>query len=1515
MPDTNPQQTLDTHASELQLSRFESAWIVWRGGDPMPDWRQHLPADDEPCNSTLIFDLLQIDIEYRIRAGKPALLAERYFEHPRLQHEDARLEDARQVELIQGEYLERLRNGDQPRRAEYEAVFPHHLEALREMKPRSRCPRCHKILVLQETFQSLLCPDCGCESSLLAAAPPFVADTTSQVALDFRGYQLIETLGKGGMGEVFRCCDPALGRDLAIKVMKTSLRGDPEVERRLFREARVTGSLQHPGIVPVHNLGRLADGRLHYTMRLVRGQTFADILKDEAGKPERLPYLLTIFEKICQAVAYAHSKRVIHRDLKPHNVMVGRFGEVQVMDWGLAKVLTPEEPAVTPEETLDATGTRIFTESAELPVDLTRTGSGMGTLSYMPPEQARGKWGKVDERADVFALGSILCEMLTGQPAYIGTSNELLDRVERGDVAEALERLEQCGADAPLSALCRECLSPRREDRPRDAEAVAKRVAEYREEVQERLRHAELERVAAETRAREEQARALVEQERTREALARAKAERRAKRNLLFLTAAAFVLLVGGGGSAWWMQQVRAASQARQNQADREALAGLERAREHLEKGWGSHDLKKLEDARTEAERAAAISQNAGASDSVEQQVAEFQEDVQKRLERAKKNETLLRDFLDIAMPHETKTYKADESGLMMVLAEPSMEEQYAASFRRRWPDIDVDRQEASTVAMRLKEEPAGVVEEVIAGLDGWMMERRRQRSSQADWRRLLGVVQLVDHTEQRQKLRTLLIGAEPPSAVSVAGLLAGSPPWPVLWELGRGNTWRRLRQLRAEMTAATEPVLTVMLLARTSSEVGDMAGAEEVLRQALARLPNQVALLDALGKVQERQGRLAEAIGCYRAARAMHPALGIALGNALTRAGRAAEGEAVLRDLVRQQPGNPEMLIQLGYVLTEQGKHGEAEEACRKAIALNSDNASAYVILGIALNKQGRPAEGEAACRRAIALDPGFARAYGNLSVSLNEQKKFAESEQACRKALALQPDQAWPYNDLGSALALQGKFAEAEAALRKAIALQSDFAWAYMNLGMALGEQTKYAEAEAAFRKTIDLKPDFAEAYCNLGSALNDQGKFTEAEAACRKAIALKPDFAHAYNNLGAALNEQERSAEAETACRKAIALNPLNPHAHANLGKALTRQGKAVEAEAFCRKAIALKPDFGYAYRNLGYSLLEQGKLAEAEDPCRKAIALNPKDVAAYIDLSIALGNQGKFAEAEIYCRKAITVNPDFADAYHNLGAALNGQGKFKEAEEAYRKALSLKPDLALAHIGLGFALRVEGRFAESLAAFRHGHELGSKQPRWHSPSAQWVHSAEHMVELEKQLPAILRGEASPANAEDANILGWMCQQPYQKRYAASARLYAAAFTGDPTFAADLNAQHRYNAACSAALASARQGKDARSLPDRVVAMFRRWALDWLRDDLKSYTQLAERNNPDVNKMIQQRLAHCRRDPDLASVREPESLERLPDDERAAWQTLWRDVAELAKRAAKTDETNAVQKKSGP
>jgi hypothetical protein len=264
------------------------------------------------------------------------------------------------------------------------------------------------------------------------------------------------------------------------------------------------------------------------------------------------------------------------------------------------------------------------------------------------------------------------------------------------------------------------------------------------------------------------------------------------------------------------------------------------------------------------------------------------------------------------------------------------------------------------------------------------------------------------------------------------------------------------------------------------------------------------------------------------------------------------------------------------------------------------------------------------------------------------------------------------------------------------------------------------------------------------------------------------------------------------------------------------------------------------------------------------------------------------------------KAIEIDPMLAPTHYNLGIVLGAKHDLDGAIACYKKALELDPKYAEAHCNLGQMLRQQGRFAEAVASLRRGHELGAKRPDWRYPSAQWLRDAEYLAALADKLPAVLQGEASPANSGEAVTLASMCQQ-YKKLHVAAARLYADAFATELKLAADPNALHRYNAARSAALAAAGQGEDARLLPDKVAAMFRRWALGWLRDDLTNYAKLAEQNNPQTKQTLQQRLAHWRHDPALASVRAEAALARVGDPERAAWQALWRDVDELAKRVA--------------
>ncbi len=344
-------------------------------------------------------------------------------------------------------------------------------------------------------------------ASSIGDAPADVPDQPLPGQLGDR-YRVFYEIARGGMGAVFAAQDVRLRRPVAVKVMLGCHLHHASVRNRFVEEARITGQLQHPGVPPVHDLGELPDGRPFLVMKLIKGRTLAELLKERPDPRHDLPRFLEVFEKIAQTVAYAHSKGVIHRDLKPANVMVGAFGEVQVMDWGLAKVLDGSADEGPPPD--DARPLSVI-ETDRDPGMHTQAGSVMGTLAYMPPEQARGEVERVGRPADVFALGAILCEVLTGRPAYTGTATEVRAKATLGQVDEALARLDACGADPELAALAKQCLSAEPAGRPADADEVARAVEAFRVGVEERARRAEVERAAAEARAVEQRKRRVVQ--------------------------------------------------------------------------------------------------------------------------------------------------------------------------------------------------------------------------------------------------------------------------------------------------------------------------------------------------------------------------------------------------------------------------------------------------------------------------------------------------------------------------------------------------------------------------------------------------------------------------------------------------------------------------------------------------------------------------------------------------------------------------------------------------------------------------------------------------------------------------------------------------------------------------------------------------------------------------------------------------------------------------------------------
>jgi hypothetical protein len=338
---------------------------------------------------------------------------------------------------------------------------------------------------------------------------------------------------------------------VAVKVLQDRFTPNSGTARRFGDEARIAAQLQHPGIPPVHDLGKLPDGRPFLAMKLIKGQTLDDLLSARSNLSAEHGRYLAVFEQICQALAYAHAHNVIHRDLKPANVMVGSFGEVQVMDWGLAKVLSSHT------DTADDQGmTRNLTEVGTLrdsDSEFTQDGSVLGTPAYMPPEQAVGAVGKVDERSDVFGLGGILAVILTGRPPFAANTAETTRiQAAQGNLDGCFERLDACGAEPELVALCKSCLSPKPVNRPSNAGAVAKAVAQLRQAADERARRAELDRVR-------------VEGEKLAAEL-KVKEQRKRRRVQNILAGAVTLFIVAGLAAGWWID--RQAERARRKEAD-----------------------------------------------------------------------------------------------------------------------------------------------------------------------------------------------------------------------------------------------------------------------------------------------------------------------------------------------------------------------------------------------------------------------------------------------------------------------------------------------------------------------------------------------------------------------------------------------------------------------------------------------------------------------------------------------------------------------------------------------------------------------------------------------------------------------------------------------------------------------------------------------------------------------------------------------------------------------------------
>jgi serine/threonine protein kinase len=273
---------------------------------------------------------------------------------------------------------------------------------------------------------------------------------------DFPHYELLERIATTATVEVYRARHRKTDREVAIKVLRPGF-ATPQAAERFFLGVRILACIHHPGIPSAFDLSELPDGRPFLAMALIRGPTLSTLLRERATPSSDLLRFLRVFEQASRIAGFAHSEGIVHRDIKPGNVMIGEHGEVQLISWSLAYTpgeLTQEVLAQHPNQ----------------------AGAVMGTPMYMPPEQARGELAT--ERSDVFGLGGILCHILTGgQPFRNSNVIDVIQTAAAGDLTDAFGRLDACGADPRLVSLCKQCLAPDPADRPADGIAVAELVA------------------------------------------------------------------------------------------------------------------------------------------------------------------------------------------------------------------------------------------------------------------------------------------------------------------------------------------------------------------------------------------------------------------------------------------------------------------------------------------------------------------------------------------------------------------------------------------------------------------------------------------------------------------------------------------------------------------------------------------------------------------------------------------------------------------------------------------------------------------------------------------------------------------------------------------------------------------------------------------------------------------------------------------------------------------------------
>lgn len=1225
-------------------------------------------------------------------------------------------------------------------------------------------------------------------------------------------YEPLEQIGAGTMGVVTKCRDP-FGRIVAIKSISQALLSSPEARIRFEIELKAIHALRHRGIVTVYGVYQ-TDGLPSLVMEYIDGGTLASKFADGPKDPR---WTATVVAQLADAAHHAHESGIVHRDLTPKNVLLTVDDQPKIADFGVA--------AVAREETR-----------------ITATGALLGTPAYMAPEQTEGATKGIDGRVDVYALGVILYEALTGQLPFKGGIHEILQQVKATDPVPL--HLLWPAVPRDLETICLMCLQKSPAHRYSTAAQLAEDLRRWLD-------------------GRPVAARPLGPARRLYRLCRRKPVET--------IAALTTILLIIGGPSvaawiAWQRSERLAASDRSVNPALQEVFRGWGQAKASAvddlsaweTTGLAAEHLERLVSER-EVDRVLA--------EQVRQTLRDFRQDERDARERAegarRKAAALARDRQFIVDLEEVRIRAPEDSrGFSAGIV---ADRQFGQLFARN--GLNVLTMSKSEAASRILERsnPA----EIAAMLDAWAIVRAPDHKWSA--RDLLALATEIDRDPFRTDIRLAL----------------------------HSENLNDIRQLADRKEAKSLPLPTIMLLAESLLTIGDAGRAAALLGPRQRSHPNDFWVNYFLGKAYSNFERpnWSEAARCFSAAAAIRsesPATHLNLGYAFSRNGNLGEAREAFRTAARLAPNDSAAHYHLGVVMIRLAQYESGVEELRTAIRLAPKNPISYLGLGAAHAEVGLFESAAESFREAVALAPDNYLAHHNLGEALRKLNDFDGAIRHLDESIRLKPNFPNAHRALGLAL---GERKEQIERLRPVASL---------GIALAFGTCGPIAVMPAIFAPSMLSAPDrnpqesldradhfsdgSAQQHFERGKRWYQRQRPNAAIAEFATAVDLDPELAEAHVFLALIYKDLERPEISISALRKANRSRPDDNDLVEALGLALARNNQADEAAQWFRHLVRRVPADGKAHSHLGKALLAAGSPHAAVEALKKSTELDPQNVEGWTELGAALRDCRRPKESLAAARRASELDPASPMTQLNLIVMLEDTGNVDEAISVATTLVRNQPLLPDARQALGYLLADTGRPSDAVKLFEAAGRLADDTLDSRYEIHRAIQNCKRESELEKKLAAVLRNETNLSPTERVEFAA-LCRRKGQA--ADAVRLYEGAFREEPSLADDVHGGHRFQAARAAAALIAGEASDEVESPR---AHWAAKARTWLEADLQFWSKNIGEKTPIGRAYGYQSLKEWRNCRELRPMWSGSQIARLPGPERESWRKLGIAMDEL-------------------